>query len=476
MFSLCSKLDKENVNSLVESTRDLCVSKGILMQKKDGQSPTKTYTCVPCSLLPSPIPKDGFQLLTFLQPHINKLIHDVSQDDEFMSAAFKNVIKVDDFTKRLYDIYKASKASGKQRLDFGILRSDYMFEHVVDKSGNKFFNPKQIEVNTIASASVKLGSGLSSVHSDVLQYAKMKELTAHLPKNESLSRVAHGFFTAWKDYGNPNAIILFLCQDNEPNIFDQRAVEYAIYDLDEHITVRRKTCWELIASIALSPDGKLFVDDEEVAIVYFRGLYTADDYTDEKFWDVRLKVEMSRAILCPSIGYQLAGCKKMQEVLAKPDVLERFIDDIDVVQKLRSTFAGFYELEMNSDGDNAVQMAITNPDLYVLKPQREGGGNNIYGEDIVTLLSEIGNDERRCAYILMEKICPKPLDNIFVTASGHQEVQAISELGTFGVILARGKDVIENYFAGHLLRSKSHEHNEGGIGSGLAVLDSPFLV
>ncbi|CAK8684767.1 unnamed protein product [Clavelina lepadiformis] len=76
----------------------------------------------------------------------------------------------------------------------------------------------------------------------------------------------------------------------------------------------------------------------------------------------------------------------------------------------------------------------------------------------------------------MEKICPIPLDNIFVTASGHQKVQAISELGIFGVILARGNDVIENYSAGHLLRSKSHEHNDGGIGSGLAVLDSPFLV
>ena len=41
MFSLCSKLEKENVNSLVESTRDLCVSKGIVMRKRDGQSPTK---------------------------------------------------------------------------------------------------------------------------------------------------------------------------------------------------------------------------------------------------------------------------------------------------------------------------------------------------------------------------------------------------------------------------------------------------
>ena len=36
----------------------------------------------------------------------------------------------------------------------------------------------------------------------------------------------------------------------------------------------------------------------------------------------------------------------MEEVLAKPDALERFIDDVDVVQKIRNTFAGFYELEM----------------------------------------------------------------------------------------------------------------------------------
>lgn len=27
-------------------------------------------------------------------------------------------------------------------------------------------------------------------------------------------------------------------------------------------------------------------------------------------------------------------------------------------------------------------MALDAPDKYVLKPQREGGGNNLYGEDI----------------------------------------------------------------------------------------------
>lgn len=34
------------------------------------------------------------------------------------------------------------------------------------------------------------------------------------------------------------------------------------------------------------------------------------------------------------------------------------------------------------EGDQAIQMAMENPERYVLKPQREGGGNNVYGEEI----------------------------------------------------------------------------------------------
>ncbi|CAK8684781.1 unnamed protein product [Clavelina lepadiformis] len=475
MIPLFTKLQEENYDNLAGNARDHSVSKGIVILCKDDQSSVKRYKCAPFTLFPSPITKDGFQLLTFLQPHINKLIHDVSQDDEFMSSVFQSVIKVDDFTKKLYNIYKASKTSVKQ-LQLGIFRSDYMFDCVIEKNRTETYNPKQIEVNTIAASFIGLGSRINSVHCKVLQDAKMKPLTTQMPKNEALTKVAHGLVAAWETYGNSDAIVVFLVEENEANIFDQRALEYAIYEINESIIVKRKTFTELLKNIALSSDRKITVNDEEVAVVYFRTGYTPNDYTNEQFWDVRLKLEKSCAILCPSVGYQLAGCKKMQEVLAQPNVLEKFIDDEDVVQKMRSTFAGLYALDMNSDGDNAVQMARTNPDHYVLKPQREGGGNNVYGEDIVTLLSEIGNDERRCAYILMEKICPKPLDNIFVTASGHQKVNAISEFGTYGVILARGTEIIENYSAGHLLRSKSHEHNDGGVAAGVAVLDSPLLV
>jgi hypothetical protein len=39
-------------------------------------------------------------------------------------------------------------------------------------------------------------------------------------------------------------------------------------------------------------------------------------------------------------------------------------------------------LDADEDGDEAVKMALENPEEYVLKPQREGGGNNVYGLDI----------------------------------------------------------------------------------------------
>lgn len=50
--------------------------------------------------------------------------------------------------------------------------------------------------------------------------------------------------------------------------------------------------------------------------------------------------------------------------------LNRFVENKDHVAKLRACFAGLWSLE---DSD-IVQKAIENPELFVMKPQREGGG------------------------------------------------------------------------------------------------------
>lgn len=58
-------------------------------------------------------------------------------------------------------------------------------------------------------------------------------------------------------------------------------------------------------------------------------------------------MERSRAVKCPDISTHLAGTKKVQQVLTRPAVLEKFFpDQPEVVKQIRATFAGLYTLDM----------------------------------------------------------------------------------------------------------------------------------
>ena len=63
---------------------------------------------------------------------------------------------------------------------------------------------------------------------------------------------------------------------------------------------------------------------QEISVVYLRAGYGPGDYTSDTEWEARRMVEMSKAIKCPTVITQLAGCKKVQQVLAMPGVLERY--------------------------------------------------------------------------------------------------------------------------------------------------------
>ena len=56
-----------------------------------------------------------------------------------------------------------------------------------------------------------------------------------------------------------------------------------------------------------------------------------------------------------------------------------------------------------------IEDAIQHPDRYVLKPQREGGGNNFYGEEMAARLQEArAAGGGLGAYILMQVGCCSP--------------------------------------------------------------------
>ncbi|MED6266689.1 hypothetical protein CHARACLAT_004646 [Characodon lateralis] len=189
-------------------------------------------------------------------------------------------------------------------------------------------------------------------------------------------------------------------------------------------------------------------------------------------------MERSTAIKCPDISTHLAGTKKVQQVLARPGVLEKFFpDQPQVVEQIRSTFTGLYTLDMGPEGDKTVAMALAEPNRFVLKPQREGGGNNIYGSEITQVLGKVKQSTERMAYILMDKICPPPIQNYLLRRDAPLTVSnCLSELGVFGAYVRQGEHMVMNECVGHLLRTKSSEHTDGGVAAGVAVLDNPLLV
>jgi len=219
----------------------------------------------------------------------------------------------------------------------------------------------------------------------------------------------------------------------------------------------------------------LYYDDHEVSVVYFRAGYTPNDYPTEKEWTARALVEHSFSIKCPCISYHLAGTKKVQQALAKAGELERFLKHPSDIESVRGVFAGLWSLEPGDpDGMAEVAKAAADPAKYVLKPQREGGGNNYFGDELVQNLKSMTPDEL-ASHILMEKICPPAVSGTLMRSLVSTSGDCICELGVYGIYVGHGPSASLNESAGHLLRKKILGTDEGGVAAGYAYLSSPLL-
>jgi glutathione synthase len=182
----------------------------------------------------------------------------------------------------------------------------------------------------------------------------------------------------------------------------------------------------------------------------------------------------------------LAGGKKVQQVLTKPGVLEQYLCDKkwgegiftqNEVEEIRDSWMGMWGLE----DDDGISKARTLASSLVLKPQREGGGNNIYKHDILPFLDTLPPKDRE-AWIAMELIVPpQGTSNYLVRAGGGGETavrtEVVSELGIFGWALFGGTEgEVKEKESGWLVRTKGKDSNEGGVAAGFSVLDSLVLI
>ncbi|WIA42733.1 hypothetical protein OEZ86_008676 [Tetradesmus obliquus] len=484
-----------------------------------GTAPPAALIHAPLSLLPVAFPASRFQQAKAAMTTFNTLIDRVAADEAYLFDTLALAGQQDDFTGRLLQLLQDSKparaaaaAAGAKEVVLGVHRSDYM----LDAPSGGFL---QVELNTIASSFACLSSITSQLHHYTLQRlaaasssssseaaAALQLLSAsRLPSNAAMQGICRALAAAVVAAGGPGAVMVMVVQPGERNAYDQQWLQHTLWT--EHgIATRRLTLAQIPDALQLQPDAAggsrlVFADNgTQVGLVYFRAGYTPIDYPTDKEWQARALIEASTAAKCPTVAYQLAGSKKVQQDLAAPGVVERFMGQQQggelrqlfaapgVVErfmgpqqggKLRQLFAGLWSLDNISEPATAavIQDAIQNPDRFVLKPQREGGGNNLYGPELSAALQQglAAGGDSLAAFILMQRIVPPPQRSVFVRGGAWAEDESLSELGIYGTFLRIGDEVMINEEVGHLVRTKTSSSNEGGVAAGFAVLDSPML-
>lgn len=57
---------------------------------------------------------------------------------------------------------------------------------------------------------------------------------ANYPINSSLTELAGGLADGWRAYGKNDAVVLFVVQEGERNVFDQRLLQYELLERYVH--------------------------------------------------------------------------------------------------------------------------------------------------------------------------------------------------------------------------------------------------
>jgi hypothetical protein len=113
---------------------------------------------------------------------------------------------------------------------------------------------------------------------------------------------------------------------------------------------------------------------------------------------------------------------------------------------------------LNSDNGKGAEEAVRRAHELVLKPQREGGGNNIYRGNIPPFVAQMPQQER-VAWVAMELIRPPRGVGAYLVRSvtGRVSARVMNEFGVFGwALFGEGREVREEQ-VGWLVRTKAED-------------------
>lgn len=484
------------MEDIVAEAVTYAASHGIVVSTKGGGSALGAVLAhAPMTALPSPVDTSCFEYARRLALPLNSMIYAIASDHDYLRATLAETAASDgDFTGRLLRLLDIAPPP-RSGVEMGIYRFDY-FLHTDEADAARpgaAVALRMVEMNCIAASFACLGTLTGRMHRYLATHPVAAACgidPAALPENDATAGLAHGLAsghaTFLRRFGPSRSTegvtaVVVVVQPGEHNVYDQELLRSALWEKHGVRTVRMSLGEINAHAEVLDEDGhaKLVVRQPQrpaftVSVVYYRAGYSPADYPSEAQWDARAMVEMSVAVKCPSAAVQLVGTKKIQQVLDNPGEVERFVEDANDANLIRGCFARQYSLAPGEDGDKAAKLAMERPDDFVLKPQREGGGNNLYSAEMKSALQSMSVEERS-AFVLMDRLRPIKVRNTLVREGAWQEADIVSELGVYGVHVTCDGGHVDNEIGGTLLRSKLASQDDGGVAAGVAVLDSHRL-
>lgn len=476
------------------------------------------------SVSPTPFPSELFNHALNIQKSMNELYVKVATDPSWLREVLVELREHDDFVLKLWSIWEKVTNEGEaQELECGIWRSDYMLHASrTDPVQRNFNSPgadrseeettgsgrekspldlhaqlKQVEFNTYSCA----GGAHGNIAADMHVYLEARGLHPRstpirlnaLPPNKTIDGIVRALEAAHAAYKPPTqnsrTAVLMTVQPRNSNTCDERPIEYGLWRCDPPVPLfRAEFSEQVLQHCRLGSDRELLYQPPwaseavEISVVYQRAAYDAEEY-DENGMRARLLLERSRAIKCPSILGHLAGLKKVQQALAEPGALERFVGP-EAAGQIRPTFMRLHAMGNNTgEGLDGKELATheESAEGYILKPSLDGGGHNIYGADIPEFLSRTPW-EKWGNYILMEKITPPEMSNMLITYQDMYYGPVVSELGVFGSCLWRRQRgdrepaMLSNEQVGWSFKTKPVEIDEMSVVKGYGCFDCPRLV
>ena len=217
--------EKKIPSFIIEEMVNYLYSHGIVMKNNEK----KGVIHIPCVIYPSPIVKSFFEKIDFYQIAFNKIFDKLSRDQQFLEEILNPLSESDEFIKKNLEISKkAHEFPQKQKIQLNIFRNDFMVDKIKKFIYQTEFNTIAVTMATFSDEMKRFYSYFSKKYPEFFErFLNKNDREVLIEKSDSIPNFVDSIIEALKLFNEnyKETLIIFVVQENEKNIYDQRSIE-----------------------------------------------------------------------------------------------------------------------------------------------------------------------------------------------------------------------------------------------------------